>query len=399
MAAYFLDWLNLLFRWLHVVAGIAWIGSSFYFIWLDNSMRPPGTSGEPGVAGEVWSVHGGGFYHARRFKAAPSPLPLPLHWFKWEAYTTWISGIFLTALIYWYGASVYLVDPAVLAMSAGSAVALAVAFLVGGWVVYDLLCKSRLGSDDRRLGVAVFALVSLLAWGLCQVFGGRAAYLHFGAVLGTIMVANVAMVIIPGQRRMVMALEQGEPVDPEDGRRGKQRSVHNTYFTLPVLFTMTSNHFAMTYSHEYNWLILIAISLSGALLRAYFVARQSGPPRPWSLSVAAMLLAGVVVAVAPEMSRPGEDARASSLADVRAVMLTRCANCHAREPKHPAFAAPPAGVVLESDGDLLANARRLHQQAVVLRAMPIGNLTGMTEEERAVVDRWFQSLDPIYRDE
>jgi uncharacterized membrane protein len=399
VAAYVIEWLNLLFRWLHVVAGIAWIGSSFYFIWLDNSLRPARGSREAGVAGEVWSVHGGGFYHARRMETAPSPLPEPLHWFKWEAYTTWLTGIVLTALIYWYGAGVYLVDPAVMAMSNGTAVVVAVAFLIGGWVVYDLLCKSRLGSDDRLLGLAIFALVSLLAWGLCQVFGGRGAYLHFGAVLGTIMVANVAMVIIPGQRRMVAALEKGDVVDPDDGKRGKQRSVHNTYFTLPVLFTMTSNHFAMTYSHEYNWLILIAISMAGSLVRAYFVARQSGPSRPSWLGVAALLIAGVVVAVAPRPSPLAASTGTVSLADLRAVMLTRCTNCHAREPSHAGFAAPPAGVVLETDDDLLANASRLHHQTVVLRAMPIGNLTGMTEEERAVVDRWYQALDPIHRDE
>ena len=398
MDAYLLEWLNLLVRWLHVVAGIAWIGSSFYFIWLDNSLEPPRSAGEPGVAGEVWSVHGGGFYHARRFKTAPAPLPQPLHWFKWEAYTTWASGIFLTALIYWYGAGVYLVDPAVMALSPGIAVGIAIAFLAGGWIVYDLLCKSPLGQDDRRLGVAVFALVSLLAWALCQVFGGRGAYLHFGAVLGTIMVAHVAMVIIPGQRRMVAALERGGPVDPEDGKKGKQRSVHNTYFTLPVLFTMTSNHFAMTYSHEYNWLILIAISLAGALVRVYFVARQSGTQKPASIAVAMLLLAGVVVAVAPRTPVDGGGGEAG-IADLRGVILTRCTNCHASNPSHPAFTAPPAGVVLESDDDLLANASRLHRQTVVLRAMPIGHLTGMTEEERALVDRWFRALDPTYRDE
>ena len=391
MEAYLLEWLNLLLRWLHVIAGIAWIGSSFYFIWLDNSLRPSATGGEEGVAGEVWSVHGGGFYHARKFTTAPSPLPEPLHWFKWEAYTTWISGFFMTALIYWYGAGIYLIDPGVMALTPAAAVAIAVAFLVGGWVVYDLLCKSPLGNDDRALSVAVFGFVCLLAWGLCQVFGGRGAFIHFGAVLGTIMVANVAMVIIPGQRRMVAALEKGEPVNPDDGRKGKQRSVHNTYFTLPVLFTMTSNHYAMTYSHEYNWLILIAISLAGALIRVYFVARHTGTAGPAPLAGAAVLFVAVIVAVAP---RPvvSDSGSVASIAEVRGVVLARCTNCHADEPSHPSFAAAPAGIVLETDDDILANAAVLHQQTVVLRAMPIGNLTGITEDERALIDRWYMDV-------
>ncbi len=396
MEAYLLEWLNLLVRWLHVIAGIAWIGSSFYFIWLDNNLQSGGNDDR--VAGEVWSVHGGGFYHARKFATAPSPLPEPLHWFKWEAYTTWISGFFLTALIYWYGASVYLVDPSVIALSPAAAVGIAVAFIVGGWVVYDLLCKSPLGRDDRLLSIVVFVFVSVLAWGLCQVFSGRGAYIHFGAVLGTIMVANVAMVIIPGQRRMVTALANGEPVNPEDGRKGKQRSVHNTYFTLPVLFTMTSNHFAMTYSHEYNWLILIAISLAGALIRVYFVARHSGTASPIPLAVAAVITLAVIVAIAP---RPvvSDSAGVASLDEVRGVVLSRCTNCHANEPSHPSFAAAPGGVVLETDADILANSTRIHQQTVVLRVMPIGNLTGITEDERALIDRWYADLDAGYKND
>ncbi len=399
MAAYLIEWLNLLVRWLHVVAGIAWIGSSFYFIWLDDNLRKASGEDEE-VSGELWSVHGGGFYHARKFRLAPSPLPKPLHWFKWEAYTTWLSGLVLTAVVYWYSASVYLVDPGVMPMSQGTAVAIACAFIIGGWLVYDGLCKSPVGSNDRLLSVAVFLLVSLIAWALCQVFGGRAAYLHFGVVLGTIMVANVAMVIIPGQRRMVRALENGEAVDPEDGRKGKQRSVHNTYFTLPVLFTMTSNHFAMTYSHAYNWLILVAISLAGALVRVYFVMRHSRRANPIPLVVAALLLAGVIAAVAPKSPSPGGNQGGGvSISDVRGVILARCATCHADKPSHPAFAAAPAGVVLESDRDILAKAMDIYMQTVVLRAMPIGNLTAITEEERALISSWYQALDTGSRNE
>ena len=281
----------MLIRWLHVIAGIAWIGSSFYFIWLDGHLAPPRDPGddEKGVGGEVWSVHGGGFYHAQKYKVAPQRLPERLHWFKWEAYTTWLSGIFLTGLIYWYGASVYLVDPSVAELSTVAATGIAVAFIVVGWFVYDLLCKSPLASDARVFAGVLLVLCTLLAWGLCQLFSGRAAYIHFGAVLGTIMAANVFFVIIPGQKQMVAAAERGESPDPAHGIRGKQRSVHNTYFTLPVVFVMTSNHYAMAFGHEYNWLILTGIALAGALIRVYFVApatpaghRRCRRSSPWS---------------------------------------------------------------------------------------------------------------------
>ena len=395
MTAYLLDWLNLLVRWLHVIAGIAWIGSSFYFIWLDNHLRPPRREddGERGVAGEVWSVHGGGFYHAQKYAAAPLPLPAPLHWFKWEAYTTWLSGLFLTGLIYWYGAGVYLVDPSVLPLSPAAGVAIAVAFLVGGWLVYDLLCRSPLGKREGLLSAILFVLVAALAWALCQLFGGRGAFIHFGAVLGTIMVANVAMVIIPGQKRMVAAVELGKPIDPEDGIRGKQRSVHNTYFTLPVLFTMTSNHYAVVYSHPWNWLLLIGITLAGALIRVYFVARHKGAASPLPLVVAAAILTAVVFAAAPRAPVVAAAAGSVDIEALRSVMQARCTSCHAAEPEHPAFPAAPGGVLLDSDAEILRNAERVHQQTVVSRAMPIGNLTGITEEERALVDRWYRQLE------
>ncbi|MEO1246573.1 MAG: urate hydroxylase PuuD [Pseudomonadota bacterium] len=395
MTAYLIEWLNLLVRWLHVIAGIAWIGSSFYFIWLDNHLRAPRNAGdsEKGVAGEVWSVHGGGFYHAQKYAAAPLPLPAPLHWFKWEAYTTWLSGFFLLVLIYWYGASVYLIDPAVMPLSPAAGISIAAAFLFGGWIVYDLLCRSPLANRNGILSFALLILVVFLAWALCQLFGGRAAYIHFGAVLGTIMVANVAMVIIPGQKRMIAAVERGEPIDPQDGLRAKQRSVHNTYFTLPVLFTMTSNHFASVYNHADNWLFLIAISLAGALIRVYFVARHQGRASPLPLAAAAVLLAGVIVAAAPRASDAAGTAQVG-MDELRAVVEARCTNCHAAEPSHPAFAAAPGGVLLDSEDEILRNALRIHQQTVVLRAMPIGNLTAITEDERALIDRWYRNLGP-----
>ena len=390
MEAYVVDWLNLLLRWLHMITGIAWIGASFYFIWLDNHLEPPRSQEDDakGVGGELWSVHGGGFYHAQKYRVAPEALPETLHWFKWEAYTTWLSGMLLLAVVYWYGAGVYLIDPAIMELSPPAAVAIAAAFLVAGWIVYDLLCKSPLGQREAPFAVVLLALSALLAWSLCQLFGGRGAYIHFGAVLGTIMVANVFFVIIPGQRKMVAAAERGERPDPAPGIRAKQRSVHNTYFTLPVLFTMTSNHFALTYGHEYNWLVLIAISLAGALIRVYFVARHKGRASLLPIIVAVALLAAVAMAIMPRSNAALTGA--VEFDTVRNIVYTRCTSCHAAEPTHPGFQAPPAGVILESDRQIVDEALRIHQQTVVTRAMPIGNLTGITDDERAVIDHWYR---------
>jgi len=392
MEAYIVDWLNLLARWVHFITGIAWIGASFYFIWLDNHLEDPRDPGDTlvGVGGEVWSVHGGGFYHAQKYRVAPKVIPETLHWFKWEAYSTWLSGMFLLVLVYWYGAQVYLIDPGVAALSPAMAVGAAAGIIVGGWVVYDLLCKSKLGGNERVFAAVLFVLVGVLAWGLCELFSGRGAYIHFGAVLGTIMVANVFFVIIPGQRRMVAAAQRGEAPDPADGINAKQRSVHNTYFTLPVLFVMTSNHYAMTYGHEYNWAILIAISLAGALIRIYFVARHSGKASPVPLIIAGVLLAGVAAMIAPRATAAPREA--VSFDEVRMVVEHRCTTCHSAQPTHPAFPAAPGGVVLDTDAQIVAEALRIQQQ-VATGIMPIGNLTGMTEEERKIIDRWWRGLE------
>jgi uncharacterized membrane protein len=392
MEAYIADWLNLLVRWLHVIAGVAWIGASFYFIWLDDHLEPPRDPADKdkGVGGEVWSVHGGGFYHAQKYKGAPQVLPERLHWFKWEAYTTWLSGMFLTALLYWYGADVYLIDRSVADFSAPVAVGIAIAFIVGGWLVYDLLCKSPLARDTRVFGVILLVLCGGLAWGLCELFSGRGAYIHFGVVLGTIMVANVFFVIIPGQRRMVAAAESGQTPDPIHGLRGKQRSVHNTYFTLPVLFVMTSNHFAMAYGHEYNWLILIGISLAGALIRIYFVARHKGKASPVPVILAVVLLAAVAAAIAPRAQESSETR--VSFDQVRNVINARCTSCHSAAPVHPAFPVAPLGIVFDTDEQIRADADRIYQQTVVTRVMPIGNLTAMTGEERLIIEAWYQGL-------
>jgi len=392
MEAYIIDWFNLLVRWLHVITGVAWIGASFYFIWLDGHLEAPQDPADDakGVGGEVWSVHGGGFYHAQKYKVAPAEIPDRLHWVKWAAYTTWMSGIFLTALVYWYGSDVYLIDRSVADFSAPTAVGIAITFIVGGWVVYDLLCKSPLARDTRVFAVILFALTSALAWGLCELFGGRGAYIHFGAVLGTIMVANVFFVIIPGQKKMVAAATSGEAPDPEPGLRAKQRSVHNTYFTLPVLFVMTSNHYAMAFGHEYNWLILIGIALAGALIRIYFVARHKGGASFLPAGLAIVILAAIALAITPRAQEG--NAAVASFDQVRNVINARCTSCHSAAPVHPAFPAAPLGVKFDTDEQIVAEADRIHQQTVVTRVMPIGNLTAMTDEERQIIDAWYQGL-------
>jgi uncharacterized membrane protein len=393
MEAYIVDWLSLLARWLHFITGIAWIGSSFYFIWLDNHLVAPAASADvqKGVGGEVWSVHGGGFYHAQKYQVAPPRLPETLHWFKWEAYSTWISGMFLLALLYWYGAEVYLVDPAVADLSRPQAVSIAIGILAGSWIVYDLLCRSPLGAKEGLLAVVLLLLATVLAWGLCNLYGGRGAYIHYGAALGSIMVANVFFVIIPGQRRMVNAFERGEAPDANDGIRAKQRSVHNTYFTLPVLFVMISNHYALTYGHAWNWLVLVAFTLAGALIRIYFVARHRGRASPLPAIVAVLILLGVAFALVP--ASRATSVGAVSLDRIRPVIEGRCAACHSASPTHIAFPAAPAGVVLDTDQQIMAEAERIHQQAVVLKSMPIGNLTQMNDEERALIDAWYLGRD------
>lgn len=399
MHAYIIEWLSLLGRWAHMVFGIAWIGASFYFVWLDNHLVAPARKedADSGVGGEIWSVHGGGFYHAQKYRVAPPTLPPKLHWFTWEAYSTWLSGMFLMILLYWYQAEIYLLDPSVSSVSKPFAILIGVATLVVGWFAYDWLCKSKWGSSERTLTSIILLAVIVVAWGLCQLFSGRGAYMHFGAMLGTIMVANVFFVIIPGQRDLVKAKQEGRAPDPIHGITGKQRSVHNTYFTLPVLFVMISNHYAMTYGHEYNWLILIAISIAGAAIRVFFVQRHFGKASVVPLLVAGLLLAAVAAAIAPaSRSHGGGSADAVNaeavLPQVVAVVQQRCLSCHAASPSQPGFASAPKGIVFDTENDILQQAQQIHQQTVVTRAMPIGNLTAITEQERQLIDRWYAAM-------
>ena len=396
MDTYLFEIVSLLGRWLHIIVGIAWIGASFYFVWLDNHLLRP-VAANAGVGGELWAVHGGGFYHSQKYKVAPETLPGTLHWFYWEAYSTWLSGMFLLCLMYYGRAELYLIDPQVAALSKPMAIGIALASLLASWLIYDALCRSPLGRDDRWLGLVITWVLGFEAWLLCQLFSGRGAFIQFGAALGTIMVANVFFVIIPGQRELVRAKQEQREPDPIHGLRGKQRSVHNTYFTLPVLFTMISNHYASTFGARYNWLVLIAMSLAGACIRGWFVARhkaheRGGKTSPVLVIVGVMLLAGIAVALAPMRTATSRTA-ASEFGRVQSIFQQRCVPCHSPTPTHPAFASAPNGIMLDTPERIQA-ALTLTQQQLASRAMPLGNLTGMSEEERAAVLSWIEHGAP-----
>ncbi len=393
MEAFVLEWLSLLGRWLHLVTGIAWIGASFYFVWLDNHLEPPADPADAakGVGGELWAVHGGGFYNPKKYLVAPGALPPTLHWFKWEAYWTWISGFFLLCLVYYVGADAYLIDKSVADLGRAAAIAIGLASLALGWIVYDRLCVSPLGSRPRALSAVLVAFFSLCAWGLCHVFSGRGAYIHFGAMLGTVMVANVAMVIMPAQRELVAACRDGRAPNPAAGARAKQRSVHNTYFTLPVLFTMISNHYATAYGHRWNWAILLAIAFAGAAIRTWFVARHHGRASraPAIAGVAALVIVALALAPSPPPARAatGDEPEFHGFARVSAIVKQRCVGCHSALPTQAGFTAAPKGVTFDTPDQITVQATRILEQ-VASRAMPIGNLTAMTDEERAIIADW-----------
>ncbi|RYF04557.1 MAG: hypothetical protein EOO78_03955 [Oxalobacteraceae bacterium] len=404
---YGLEWMNLLVRWLHIITGIAWIGASFYFVWLDNSLRPPAPGGDlarKGVAGELWAVHGGGFYNPQKYMVAPAELPAELHWFKWEAYSTWLSGFALLTIVYYFNAQAMMVDRSVADLSSWQAIGIGLGSLVVAWVFYDLLCRSKLGKHDLAFGAVIFAFLVGATWVLTHFLSGRAAYIHVGAMIGTIMVANVAMVIIPGQRKMVDAMRAGQKPDPVYGIRGKQRSVHNNYFTLPVLFIMISNHFAMTYHHAHAWAVLGMIMLAGVFIRHFFNLRHKGRIEWKYPAMGVLLLAAVAIAIAPRpaaLSAPAQPGAASAgtgtgaaggaqFAQVQGIIAQRCVSCHAAHPTQPGFAAAPAGVALDNAQGISQNAARIYQQAVQLKAMPLANMTNMTDAERAQVAAWFE---------
>jgi uncharacterized membrane protein len=389
---YVWDWGDLVFRWLHVVAAIVWIGTSFYFVALDNHLEPPRDprDAERGIGGETWEIHGGGFYRIEKFRLAPRAIPEPLHWFKWEAYTTWLSGFALMTVLYYVHASTYLIDPSVADLSTAAAIAISIGGLALAWVVYDLLCRLLVG-DDLVLAAAVFGFVVLAAWGASQLFAPRAAYLQVGAMIGTMMVGNVFFVIIPAHWELVRAKQAGREPDPRWGARGKQRSVHNNYLTLPVVFAMLSNHFAFTYEHAHAWLVLVALMAIGALIRHFFNLRHAGRNALWIPPVALAGLAVVAFLIRPASAPSVPAGPPVSFAQANTVVRQRCVPCHSQSPTQPGIASAPKGVRFDTRAEIEAQASAIEQQAVVLKAMPLGNATHMTQAERDLLARWLRS--------
>ncbi len=392
------SWLGLALRWFHVITGIAWIGSSFYFIWLDNSLKPPADPKDQkdGVGGELWAVHGGGFYHKKKYQVAPPHMPDDLHWFKWESYATWISGFLLLCLMYYYGAGIYLIDRAKLDLHPVDATLIGLGFIVGAWVVYHALCSSPLGKNNRIFGVVWFGVMTLATYVLCQIFTGRGAFIHVGAMLGTVMAANVFMIIIPSQKKAVALLLKGERPDAGRGIRAKQRSLHNNYMTLPVLLIMISNHYPMLYAVPYNWLVLAGLCAAAWPIREFFNQKHKGnsDPRYLIAGAAGFLL---VMLAASWIQAQARLAHASDAVvedkQVMQVVKTHCTACHAKRPTHESVDAPPLDVILETAGDLRKNAVRVKAQAVDADTMPLGNETSMTPEDRAVLRRWIEQQE------
>lgn len=417
--SYGVEWLNLLVRWFHLITGIAWIGASFYFVWLDNSIRPPKPGSDlakKGVSGELWAVHGGGFYNPQKYLVAPQELPEELHWFKWEAYATWLSGFAMLFIVYYFNASAMMIDKSVADLSSWQAIGVGLGTLLVGWVVYDLLCRSPLGKREGLLGIVMFVFIVGATYVLTHLLSGRAAYIHVGAMIGTIMVGNVLMVIIPGQRKLVEAMKAGKSPDPIYGKRGKQRSVHNNYFTLPVLFIMISNHYAMTYTHAYSWLVLAAIMAAGVLIRHFFNLRHAGKVSLAYPIAGVLLLVAVAIAIAPRpipkpvvaavtapavaattttatVASPAAVAAttASDFEHVQNVIMQRCASCHSAQPTQAGFATAPAGMMLQTPELIRQHATKVYQRVVQTKDMPLGNMTHMTDEERALIGTWFES--------
>jgi uncharacterized membrane protein len=389
LAPYADDWLEAAFRYLHVVAAIAWIGASFYFIALDYHLLPPTRKedADRGVGGEVWEIHGGGFYRIEKFRATPARIPEPLHWFKWEAYTTWLSGFGLFVVLYYLNASDYLIDPAVAHLSPGAAVGISIGLLVGAWVIYDLLCRV-LGGNDGLLAAIVAGLTVAASWGSYHLFAARAAWLQVGAMLGTIMAANVFFVIIPAHWELIRARQAGRDPDTRWGARGKQRSVHNNYLTLPVLVAMLSNHWGFLYGQRHSWAILVALMATLAVVRHYFNLRHRGW-NVWPILVAgAGALALIAWLVRPQPVAVSTSGAPVPFAKVQAIVANRCAPCHSQSPTQPGFDSPPKGIAFDTAEEIAGRAQLIDQWAVRSHAMPLGNATGMTQAERDALGAW-----------
>ena len=391
MELVFIESASAILRWLHVIAGIAWIGSSFYFIHLDLSLRPrPGLPA--GVKGDEWQVHGGGFYHMMKYLVAPAQMPDHLTWFKWEAYTTWLSGFALLVLVYYLGADLFLIDKSVLDMTVAQAAGFAVVSVVAAWLIYEGLCRSPLGEHEVALALVGYVFLVALTYAFTHVFSGRGAFNQIGAVIGTIMVANVFIIIIPYQKKTVAAMLAGKEPDPRWGALGKQRSVHNNYLTLPVVFLMLSNHYPLLYATRYNWLIVAIVLAIGPVIRHFFNSRHEGKGSPWwtwGVAAAGLVAVAWLSGAGPRTTTVGALPTPPPFTQVADIVLSRCSMCHAAEPVWDGIAAPPQGVLLDSPEQIRLHAKLIEIVAVRSNAMPPGNVTEMTNEERTVLASWF----------
>lgn len=390
MEAYLIEWANLFFRWFHVITGIAWIGASFYFVWLDNSLEePPQWKKDKGIGGDLWAIHGGGFYEVAKYKLGPEQMPKHLHWFKWEAYTTWLTGMTLLWIVYYIGADSYLIDPNRMALTQGQAIGLGLGYILSGFIVYEALIRTPLRHNGKAFGAVLFAFMVFMTWLACTVFSPRGAFIHVGALIGTIMAGNVFLGIMPSQRALVAAVEKGDAPDPSFGAFAKLRSTHNNYFTLPLIFIMISNHYPMTYAHEYNWLILSAIGFITAFARHFFNLRHKGEFKPVILIIAAILLAVLAAFMAPKKVELAEGKAGLSSSEAMQIVTQRCTSCHAEKPTQPGFVAPPAGVILETEAQV-KSIKDKFIQVTQSQYMPLGNMTQMTQEERNALIVWLQ---------
>ncbi|AQS36286.1 putative membrane protein [Shewanella psychrophila] len=391
MDPYINEWLNLIIRFAHVITGIAWIGASFYFVWLDNHLeKPPKWKEEKGIGGDLWAIHGGGFYEVAKYKLAPPQMPTTLHWFKWEAYTTWLTGFLLLSLMFYVGADSYLIDKRVADLTQFQAIAIGLGSIVIGVGSYELLVRTKLREHGIVLGLILILIGTALSYGLTQVFSARGAYMHMGAIIGTIMAGNVFFGIMPSQRALVKAVEEGTAPDPAYGLNAKLRSTHNTYTTLPIIFIMISNHYPMTYNHSANWLVLIAIILITAAVRQYFVLRHFGKQKPLVLvgSVVATIILAFIIAPRSAELTAEQKRQTVDTSQVQQIIEQRCSSCHSAHPTDDVFTIAPAGIVFSDAASIIQWAPRIQARVVDAKDMPFMNKTHMTDEERRTLAIW-----------
>lgn len=388
MEAYIYEWINLFFRWFHVIAGVAWIGASFYFVWLDNSLEnPPQWKKDKGIGGDLWAIHGGGFYEVAKYKLGPEVMPANLHWFKWEAYTTWLTGMAMLWVVYYVGAESFLIDSSRMDLTQGEAIAAGLGFIAAGVAIYELMVRSPLRHNGKLFGLILFAILVFASWAANQIFSARGAYIHVGAIIGTIMAGNVFLGIMPSQRALVEAVQRGEAPDPKYGAFAKLRSTHNNYFTLPLIFIMISNHYPMTYSHEYGWLVLAAIGFISAFARHFFNLRHRGEVKPVILVLAALMLAGLAALMVPKQVELKQGETVLQDHQAMALVAEHCASCHAQQPTNAGFASAPAGIILEEANATIAMKDKIIP-ALQTGYMPLGNLSQMTEQQRKALIIW-----------